>query len=86
MPSERFAIPFHGETLTAQYDLPARDARASAVLLACGAGYHFDAPWMAEAARGLVERGFPVLRFNYLYRERALREGHDKPPDRKSVV
>ena len=86
MPSERLAIPFRGETLSAQYDLPEREPRASAVLLANGAGYDMDAPWMTRAALGLVERGFPVLRFNYLYRERSLREGRDKPPDRTAIL
>src|SRR5262245_52223842 len=86
MPSERFAIPFHDDRLSAQHDVPEAGVRASAILLANGAGYHLDSPWMADVARGLVERGFPVLRFNYLYRERAQREGREKPPDRTAVL
>lgn len=86
VPSERFAIPFQGETLSAQYDRPERDEGASAILLANGAGYHLDAPWMAEVALGLVARGFPVLRFNYLYKERASRAGREKPPDRTAIL
>lgn len=86
MPSERFAIPFHDETLSAQYDLPEREPRASALLLANGAGYHLDAPWMAALAQGLVAHGFPVLRFNYLYKERSLREGRARPPDKSALL
>ncbi len=86
MPAERFAIPFQGERLSAQYDQPEGETRASAILLANGAGYHLDAPWMAELALGLVARGFPVLRFNYLYKERAQRAGREKPPDRTPVL
>jgi len=86
MPSERLAIPFQDETLSARHDRPDGAAPRSAVLLANGAGFHMDAPWMAAAALGLVERGFEVLRFNYLYRERALRLGHEKPPDRTPVL
>jgi len=86
MRSERLALPFRGETLSAELDEPERDARASAILLANGAGYHLDAPWMAETAHGLVARGFAVLRFNYLYQERAQGAGHGKPPDRTPIL
>jgi predicted alpha/beta-hydrolase family hydrolase len=86
MESERFEIPFQGEELSALHDRPAGASQRSAVLLANGAGFHMDAPWMTAVAHGLVERGFEVLRFNYLYRERALRSGHDKPPDRTPVL
>jgi hypothetical protein len=89
MSSERFAIPFQGEALSAQYDLPdlsEPDVRASALLLAHGAGYDLDAPWMSSVATGLVARGFPVLRFNYLYKERARRTGHELPPDRAPIL
>lgn len=86
MSSERFTIPFRGEALSARYDAPERDVRGSAILLANGAGFHLDAPWMAAAARGLAARGFPVLGFNYLYRERALRERREKPPDAAPVL
>jgi hypothetical protein len=86
MSGGRFEIPFRGETLGAQLDLPAGAARASAILLGNGAGYHLDAPWMAAVALGLVARGFPVLRFNYLYRERSLRAGREKPPDRTAIL
>ena len=86
MTSERFAIPFRGETLSALHDQPRGDPRASALLLANGAGFHLDSPWMEAIALGLVARGFPVLRFNYLYRERALREKKEHAPDRMEVL
>lgn len=86
MPSERFALPFAELELSAQYDAPERGARASAILLAHGAGFHMDAPWMTAVAQGLVARGFPVLRFDYPYKERARRAGRDVPPDRQGVL
>jgi hypothetical protein len=43
-------------------------------------------PWMASAARALVERGFAVMRFRYPYMERAVRAGHPLPPDRAGVL
>jgi len=86
MRSERLSIPFHDHELSARFDEPESAPRGSALLLANGAGFHLDSPWMADLAHGLVRRGFPVLRFNYLYRERALREGREKPPDRTPVL
>jgi predicted alpha/beta-hydrolase family hydrolase len=40
-----------------------------------------DSAFLESVAHGLVARGFPVLRFQYAYRERAEREGKNKPPD-----
>ena len=37
-------------------------------------------------AGNLVTRGFPVLRFNYPYRERAAREKKQHAPDRRQVL
>ena len=75
-----------GESISARLDTPDGDARASAFVLAHGAGFGMDSPWMERVARGLVARGFPVLRFNYLYRERAVSAGRDKPPDKTAVL
>jgi len=86
MTAERFRIPFEDDSVTGVFEAPDGPARASAVLLANGAGYHLDSPWMAEVGAGLVAAGFPTLRFNYLYRERALRAGREKPPDRTPVL
>lgn len=86
MPSERFALPCGELELSARFDSPERDARASAILLAHGAGLPMDAPWMQAVASGLVARGFPVLRFNYPYKERARRSGKELPPDRTAVL
>ncbi|MEQ1893241.1 MAG: alpha/beta fold hydrolase [Planctomycetota bacterium] len=86
MQSERFTIPFQTENLACALDWPAGPARASAILLAHGMGYHLDSPWMAECARGLVAHGFPVLRFNYPYRQRSMREQRELPPDRAPVL
>jgi predicted alpha/beta-hydrolase family hydrolase len=86
MPSERLALPFESLTLSAQLDSPADEPRASAILLAHGAGFAMDSPWMEAVALGLVAHGFPVLRFNYPYKERARLAGHDFPPDRQPVL
>lgn len=86
MSSERFTVSAGGAGLSAVFERPARAARGSAVLLAHGAGYHMESPWMTTVAAGLVARGFPVLRFNYPYRERAQREKHPVPPDRPAVL
>jgi len=83
---ESFTIPFHGDALSARFQPALGRPRKSAILLAHGAGHHFDSAWMAEVALGLAARGFPVLRFNYLYRERAQREGRERAPDRTAVL
>jgi hypothetical protein len=86
VPSERLTLP-HGElALSARLDWPDGDERASAVLLAHGAGFHHESPWMKAVAGGLAARGFPVLSFNYPYRERSLRAGKELPPDRSAVL
>src|SRR5262245_51386858 len=86
MAGERFTFQGGGAELTAELDEPAGSARGSALLLAHGAGFGLDSPWMANVARGLAARGFPVLRFNYPYRERAHRERRNVPPDRTAVL
>ena len=87
MASESFEIALDGdERVSARFETPDTDARRSALLLAHGAGFGMDSPWMERVAHGLVARGFPVLRFNYLYRERARRAGREKPPDRTAVL
>jgi uncharacterized protein len=87
MPSERFTLPFADLALSAQLDSPEGGARASAILLAHGAGLAMDSPWMEAVAQGLCARGFPVLRFNYPYMERARSSGaRGLPPDRQPVL
>ena len=88
MPAERLtiAVPHEPRSLSAILETPDGAARGSAVLLAHGAGFGMDSPWMARLAAGLVERGFPVLRFNYPYRERAGHAGAERPPDKREVL
>ena len=87
MASESFEVELDGaERVSGRFETPDGDARASAILLAHGAGFGMDSPWMERVARGLAGRGFPVMRFNYLYRERAQRTGKEKPPDRTAVL
>ncbi len=89
MPSDSLSIPVAVAglgTVSAIHDEPENGGRASAILLAHGAGLGIESPWMARLAQGLVARGFSVLRFNYPYRERALRESAERPPDRVEVL
>jgi hypothetical protein len=86
MTGERFQFSGGGAELSALVDEPDGETRASAILLAHGAGFGLDSPWMEAVARGLAARGFLVMRFNYPYRERAARERRDVPPDRADVL
>ena len=74
------------EAVGALLDTPAEDTGRSAVLLAHGAGADMASGFLARFAADLAERGFPVLRFNYAYSERAAREGTRKPPDRRTAL
>ena len=69
------------DEVSALWTPPVGVPRESAILLANGAGFHMESPWMAAVAEGLAARGFPVLRFNYPYQERGVREGKRLPPD-----
>ncbi len=87
--AERIFIPVEArgvDAVSALWEEPGADAGGSAILLAHGAGTDMDSPWMATVAAGLVTRGFPVLRFNYPYRERAAREQKQRAPDRRPVL
>jgi predicted alpha/beta-hydrolase family hydrolase len=86
MPGVQFQFSSRGAELSAVVDEPASETRASAILLAHGAGFGLDSPWMDTVAKGLAARGFLVMRFNYPYRERAARERRDVPPDRREVL
>ena len=86
MTDERFTLPYQLERLECALDWPRGPVRRSAILLAHGMGYHLDSPWMEACARGLVSHGFPVLRFNYPYRQRSMRERKEMPPDRAPVL
>jgi len=89
MPIERFEVAVQArrvEAVTALLSTPEGEARERAVLLANGAGFHMEAPWMAAVAEGLTARGFRVLRFNYPYKERGVREGRMLPPDGREVL
>jgi len=45
-----------------------------------------DSPFMEHIAAGLVEHGFPVLRFDYPYMERRRLDGKRRPPDRAPIL
>ncbi len=74
------------DEVSALYSQPDGPTRERAVLLANGAGFHMESPWMAALAEGLVERGYRVLRFHYPYKERSVREGRTLPPNKAPVL
>ena len=89
MRTERLAIAVGArgiDAVSAIHDEPEGNERGSAILLAHGAGFGMESPWMERLAHGLVARGFPVMRFNYPYRQRSLAEGPERPPDRIDVL
>lgn len=53
------------------------------LLLAHGAGAPQTSSFMDMVTQGLVERDISVVRFNFPYMERAVREGKRRPPDVK---
>ena len=82
--SLRITVPHAAaEWVSALLDQPAEDPGRSVVLLAHGAGAPMTSDFMAAAAEGLAAGGLPVLRFNYVYTELALREGRRRPPERQ---
>ena len=80
----RVTVPHAGaEGVTASRDTPGEDAGRAVVLFGHGAGAPMTSEFMRAAAEGLAARGFPVLRFNYVYSELAARAGRRRPPDRQ---
>lgn len=82
---EVLEIPVEGlavESVGAILQLPGTESELPAILFAHGAGAPMDSDFMDSIAGGLVQRGFPVLRFRYAYMERAAREERRFPPDR----
>ena len=64
---ERLELPVDAprvDRVSALFGEPTAHARARPLLLANGAGFHMESPWMAAVADGLRVRGFTVLRFN----------------------
>lgn len=60
---------------------PARERKDVAVIIAHGAGNDLHNPLLAAFAEGLSQRGYPTLRFNFLYREQGR-----KTPDKEEVL
>ena len=90
MRTTTFELPVPGDripSVSARLTTPSSSGTDTAVLLAHGAGFSMDSPWMHSVERGLVERGHAVLAFNYPYRQRALAEKKRMlPPDRPEVL
>ena len=89
MKTERLEIPVETQrvaAVAALWTAPAGSVQALPILLANGAGLPMRSPWMTAVAEGLTARGFGVLRFDYPYQERSVREGRRLPPDRRPVL
>lgn len=56
------------------------------IVLAHGAGAAMDTPFMDYFAKGLADRGFRVVRFEFPYMAAKRRTGKSKPPDREPVL
>jgi hypothetical protein len=56
------------------------------LLLAHGAGADADCEFMRSMKQCLEQQGIQVVRFNFPYMERILREGKRRPPDRMPVL
>lgn len=70
-----------GESVSGRLDGPAGSVRDTGVILAHGAGRDKTAPLLEAVSRGLAEDGFPVLRFNFPYKDKGR-----KAPDRPQVL
>jgi predicted alpha/beta-hydrolase family hydrolase len=82
--SLRVTVPHVGaEWVSATLDAPEEDGGRAVVLFSHGAGAPMTSDFMQVVAEGLAARGFPVLRFNYVYSELASRTGRRRPPDRQ---
>lgn len=52
------------------------------IVLAHGAGAGADHPFMETFAKGLANRGFRTVRFNFPYMAKRMEDGKKRPPDR----
>ncbi len=80
MDKHKLTIPLSAdESISAVLTLPSDETRVSGtgVIAAHGAGNDMDNPLIVAFAEGLAGAGYPVMRFNFLYREMGL-----KTPDR----
>lgn len=88
MDPESFRLPIAHpkvDSVTALWQ-PVDGGERPAFLLAHGSGSHLHSPFQDAIAAGLVARGFPVLRFQYPYRELARELGKQRPPDRAPLL
>lgn len=84
MTSQTLAIPISAsESVSAVLSLPAPDIsrRATAVIVAHGAGNDMDHPLLITFCEGLVNVGYTAVRFNFPYKERGR-----KVPDRQEIL
>lgn len=70
-----------GKTTSGLLAIPGRYREGEAVVAAHGAGNDMEHPLLASFAEGLAEAGYPVLRFNFPYRERG-----SETPDSEAVL
>ncbi len=68
--NRRISIPVEGKGHTSGIlSVPERSHRKAAVIIGHGAGNDMNTPLIANLADGLAASGYPVLRFNFLYKE-----------------
>jgi predicted alpha/beta-hydrolase family hydrolase len=81
----KWRIPVDGEETTAVFE-PATAGNSKAVFVAAhGAGSHMDHRSMLQLAQVLRARGFDVVRFNFLYREKGSR-APDRMPKLQACI
>lgn len=83
---EDVSIPFEDGHLDGILECPAAATDRSVLLLAHGSGSGKDSEFLNGLSAGLVERGFPVMRFDYPYMQRARETGKRRPPDRRPTL
>lgn len=83
--SARWQVAVDGETTTALYE-PATTAPKAVFVCAHGAGGHMDDRGLQRLTEVLRARGFDMVRFNFLYREKALNRPDAMPRLRACMV
>ncbi len=78
MKTRRLKIPVSDtEKVSGCLHLPDKK-KGTGIIIAHGAGNDMETPLLVFMAKGLAEAGFPVLRFNFLYKEKG-RKAPDSP-------
>ncbi len=79
---QEIRIPVPGtDTVSGVLAGPEGTRQAPGIIFAHGAAFDKNEPLLVHLARGLADRGYPTLRFNFPYRERGR-----SSPDRQAVL